>query len=289
MIESIGKLLVNPLAERWKGAAIGGSLVLWLFICGLVLFTRDISLGAGNWPIDCRSAAGRAAPSWCSVAASDRTAIALVALAAVIIGTAFLAQALAPSVLALVQGRGWGDWPVLSFLPRAIQAPFRKIRPVKYPTAQFPGGLRPTRVGNRLAALTERVNRRFGFRIEVVWDVLIESLPENARGRLVSKSQSIMLASQHLLLGVVATVTAAFVLPGGWPRLVMPLISLLITIGLWRSLATVVDEYCDLVITALILHHNDLYIALRETPPGPNDNLRQQGIRLTQKIDHIIR
>jgi hypothetical protein len=285
MIESVGKLLVDPLAERWKGAAIGGGVLLWLFIGALVLFTRQGT--PANWPVDCGSAA-HTRPEWCSVASADKTTILAVGAVAAVIGTAFLAQGLAPFVLNLSRGESWMSWPVVGFLARKTQWRRSGAHSLSYPNSLFPGGLRPTRIGNRFAALAQQADFRFGFELDIVWETLVASLPPEPREKLVSKSQSLMLAAQHLLLGVVAPVAAVLIIPRGWARLIVPLIALMVARGLWQALVAAVDDYCDLVLTTLALHYGALYTALGETPPGIDENLRARGTQLTGKIRFLF-
>lgn len=288
MIESIGKVLVDPLAERWKNAAVGGSLACWLLLGALALFSRSSQLNPSNWPVGCDAGHRLGRSAWCTVSAADKTVLIVVGVAAAVIATAFLVQALAPYVFRLLQADGWGNWPVLPVVPRRIQSHFRRGHERKYPTAQFPGGLRPTRVGNRLAALAERVEYGFGYQIGIVWDVFVASLPPDAYDKLSGKSKSIMLACQHLLLAVSVTVAAIFLMAGGWLQFAVLLVLALITVALWRTVDGLVDEYCDLVLSTMILHHDCLYTALGETPPALDKDLRKHGLKLTEKIEYII-
>lgn len=290
MIESIGKVLVDPLAERWKNAAVGGSLACWLLIGALLLCTRDVPLGSGNWPLDCRPARTHGQPAWCTLSTMNRTALLVVGAVAAVISTAFLVQVLAPGVFGLIQAERWGDWPLARGLARRIHQDRRVSHALRYPSLRHLPDPRPTRVGNRFAALDERVQHRFGYELGVVWNVLVASLPQNARDKLIAKSESIILACQHLLLAGLATVAAFVVIPGVSLLLVVPLVLALVTVAAWRVVAQTADEYCDLILTMLILHRDCLSTALGEKPPsGLDADLQKHGAKLTEKIKFITR
>lgn len=289
VIDSLGKLLVDPLAERWKSAAFGGSLVLWLFIAAIALFTRGIRARPGDWPVNCHIIHVATRPAWCALPPAGQAGAVIVAATGAVIATAFLAQALAPGALRLIQGEAWRTWPYLPVVPRMIQSHYRDVHAANYPTDAHPGQLRPTRVGNRFAALDERVTKKFGLKLAIVWDALVASLPQDARDALAASSRSLLLACQNLLISGVAAIAAIVVIPGGWSRPVVPIIALLATICLWRALAGAADEYCDLLMTTLMLHGDSLYTALGEAPPQPGNDVRQRGAHLTKKVQDIIR
>jgi hypothetical protein len=286
MIDSLGKLLIDPLAERWKSAAIGGSLVCWLVLVGLALFTWPASRRAGDVLSVCPPSPAPARPLWCSLPADDAAGAALVGGVAAVIATAFLVQALAPPLLVFVQGGGWTHWR-LAWLPLKWQRHSRDEHPYRYPFK--PGHLRPSRMGNSLAALGERVEEKFGYKLDVIWDVFIASLPEDATKALAAKSTGIYLACQNLILSSAGVVAVIIVIPGGWPVVVAPVILALLTVCLWRAIGTATDDYSDLILTTLILHRDVLYEALGDTPPQPGDDMSQSGAVLSAKVEDIVR
>jgi hypothetical protein len=290
MGESLGKLLLDPLAERWKGVAIGGSLVLWLVLGSISLFTRQPSATPRTWPVDCRIHPGHARPLWCTVAGGSSTAtVVLIVATAVVIGTAFLSMALAPAVLRVAQGRGWGHWPVLPAQLKRLHAKRRRGREQKYPTAAYEAGIQPTRVANRFAALSDRVCQGFGLDIALAWDLLVCVVPADIRAQLAGKSSAILLSCQHVLLCVGATVGGVLLLPGwGWKGVGL-LAGLAATGGTWRRVASGVDEYCDMVMATLLLYNGALYTALGETPPGPAEDMHDRGQHLGERIREFIR
>jgi hypothetical protein len=287
MIDSLGKLMIDPLAERWKGAAIGGSLVFWLLFVGLALFTWTRPARTGDLLTGCRSVRATSRSLWCLLPPAGEDGAAIVGAIAVVIATAFLVQALAPSLLALALGEGWGRWKILAWGPVKIQKHFRKIHTISYPLKI--SDLRPTRIGNAFAALAERVEEKFGYKLAVLWGILIASLPQEAKDDLAARSRAIFLACQNVLLSSAATILAIFVIPGGWAKLVIPGVALVVTIFLWRSMAVAADEYCDLILTTLFMHRYCLYNAAGEAAPLPGEDIRKRGAELTNKILDIIR
>ncbi|WP_339153676.1 hypothetical protein [Actinomadura luteofluorescens] len=289
MIESLGKLLLDPLAGRWKGVAVGGSLAVWLLLGSIVLLTRDEGATPRTWPVDCRHRPGQGRPLWCAVADGPGAAVPLVVLiAATVIGTAFLSLTLAPLVLRVAQAEGWGAWPLLSALPKRWHESRRRKRSRVYPTAVFPGGLKATRVANRLAALSERVDRRFGLDIGVAWDVLVCVVPPEVRAQFVEKSQVALHNCQHVVLCLLATTGSVLLLPHwGW-RVAALLAGLVMMFVLWCRLAATIDEYCDMVVTTLLLHHAGLYSALRLREPGLTDDVPRRGRELSELMRKFV-
>ena len=289
MGESLGKLLLDPLTERWKSVAIGGSLVLWLVLGSIILFTHQPSATPRTWPVDCRIHPGHGRPLWCTVAGGSNTAtIVLITATAVVIGTAFLSMTLAPTVLRVAQAQGWGHWPVLPALLKRLQKRRKEGREQKYPTVDFEAGIQPTRVANRFAALSERVTYGFGLNIALVWDLLICVIPAEIRAQLAEKSSAILLSCQHVLLCMGATVGGVLLLPGwGWKSAGL-LVGLVATGGTWRRVVSGVNEYCGMVTATLLLYNGALYAALGDTPPGPSEDVRHRGQNLNEKIRHLI-
>jgi hypothetical protein len=286
MIDSLAKLLIDPLTERWRSAAIGGSLVFWLVLVGLALFTWPAAGRAGDVLAACHPAQAAARPLWCSLPAAGRAGAALVGGVAAVIATAFLVQALAPPFLVLMQGDGWKD-SRLAWLPLKWQRHYVKKHTYRYPLK--PGKLRPSRMGNSLAALEERVQEKFGYRLDVVWDVFVASLPEDAMKAVAAKSSGIHLVCQNLILSGAGFIAVIIVIPGGWPIVAAPAILALLTVCLSRAIGAATDGYCDLILTTLILHRDVLYHALGEAPPKPGENVSQRGAALSAKVEDIVR
>jgi hypothetical protein len=86
-----------------------------------------------------------------------------------------------------------------------------------------------------------------------------------------------------------AIIAAIFVIPGGWAQILVPVVLFLLTICLWRSVGAATDDYCDLILTMLILHRDLFYQALGEAPPQPGDDISQRGAALSAKIKDIVR
>lgn len=286
MIDSLGKLLIDPLTERWKSAAIGGSLVFWLVLVGLALFTWPAAGRPGDVLAVCHPAQVATRPLWCSLPAASAAGAALAGGIAAVIATAFLVQALAPPFLALVQGDGWKD-SRLAWLPLKWQRHYLGVHMYRYPLK--PGNLRPSRMGNSLAALAERVQEKFGYQLDVVWDLFVASLPEDATKAFAAKSSGIHLVCQNLILSGAGFIAVIIVIPGGWPVVAAPAILALLTVCLWRAIGAATDGYCDLILTTLILHRDVLYHALGEAPPRPGDNVSQRGAALSAKVEDIVR
>ncbi|MFI0351320.1 hypothetical protein [Actinomadura sp. 9N407] len=286
MIDSLGKLLLDPLTGRWKGVAIGGSLLVWLVLGSIVLFTQEAGPTPRTWPVDCRRRPGQDRPLWCTVTEGSNLTVTIVILVvAAVIGTAFMSMALAPLVLRLAQAEGWARWPLLPAPLKWLHRGLAARRPRAYPTAVSPVGVQPTRVANRFAALAERVDQKFGLDIGLAWDVLVCVVPPEVRAQFVEKSQIALLNCQHVLLCVMATAGSVLLLPQwGW-RAAALLAGAVMSLVMWRRLSATIDEYCDMVITTLLLHHSALYKALRLAPPAAADDARQRG----RSLDKLIR
>ncbi len=283
MMDSLGKLLIDPLAERWKSAAIGGSLVFWLVLAGLALLTWPAPRHPGDVLAACHPAHATSRPLWCTLPPADAAGAALVGGIAAVIATAFLVQALAPPFLVLAQGSGWRHRR-LAWLPLKWQR--HGVHALRYSTDQ--AKLRPSRMGNSLAALDDRVREKLGYELAVIWDVFIASLPQDAKETLAVKSRGIYLTCQNLILSGAGVVAVLIVIPGVWLRILAAVILLLVTVCLWRSIGASTDDYSDLILAALLLHRDVLYQALGEIPPQPGDDISQRGAALSAKLKEIV-
>ncbi|MGS2640185.1 hypothetical protein [Streptosporangium sp. LJ11] len=287
MVESLGKIILEPLAGRWRGVAIGGSVMTWLVLALIVLLTVHPKPGS-TWPVDCGPAATSPRPLVCAVAANVNGPVLVLALTvALIVGTAFVSMALAPLLLRTAQAERWGDWPGARRLSKLLHSRSRRKRPRAYPSVVHPAGLRPTRLANRFAALGERVDKTLGLDLTVIWNLLICVVPQETRTQFTDKTQGLHVTCQHLLLCLGGTAGAVALLPGFGYRAMALVLGCLLVTAVWRRLADMVDEYCEMALTTLVLHKDALYEAIGETSPGAQEDLRQRGLELTEKIRKI--
>ncbi|MDX3866840.1 hypothetical protein [Streptomyces europaeiscabiei] len=292
MIEGLAKAVVEPLAARWRNTALGTSLTLWLAALLVHVLSR---------PEAAKCAAGaRSLP--CRIADVDHIgpALLLVAGFATAIGTAFLAAGVAPGLFTLLTDDSWraGPAPVawagsllvrrhtrlrtrLSTLDETTgasaladmrsQVKYAELR-ARYPLEEeWP--VSPSACGNALAAVSERLNRKLGLDLTVVWGPLLAILPEGQYSRLVAQSSVILGRCQQLLIAV-GGLALAPLFPLRW-ALAWSLACLLAALAFRHGLLRETMAFGAEVHTVVVAHRIPLYAAYGlPAPVGPEDEKR---------------
>ncbi|WP_371662717.1 hypothetical protein [Streptomyces sp. NBC_00280] len=150
----------------------------------------------------------------------------------------------------------------------------------------------PTRIGNSLAAMTERVTGRHGWDLATCWELIDLALPDQLSGRLRGDSDRLTTRGQNLLwaaltcpvavagLGVAvwrddagAPVLGAFSAAAAGAALAALL--------LFRGLCAAVDVYCDSVEAVLVAARADIYRVAGWPAPGTPAEERERGATLS--------
>jgi hypothetical protein len=129
----------------------------------------------------------------------------------------------------------------------------------RYPAANESIGL--TRIGNSLAAMSERVWRRHGLDLSVCWEPLLAVLPPAARESLTGESTRVTLRSQNVGWAI-AAVAWTPLLPAPWGVLAWIAGLLIVVRVLYGALCASMDNYCDLIEATVAVHRYRLYQAL---------------------------
>ena len=290
MIEGLAKAVMEPLAARWRNTALGTSLMLWLAALLVYVLTHPKATTCeGSRSLQCRIAD----------TAAMGPALLLVAGFGAVIATAFLAAGIAPGLFTLLTVDSWRSGPApaawigglsvrLQTLGRSRLSDFaaqsggsalaQARRKARYADlrARYPRDdtwLSASRCGNILSAVTERVERRLGLDLTLVWGPLMTVLPDNVHSRLVAQSAVVLSRCQQLLIAVGGMALAPlFPLPWalGWAG-ACALCALAFRHGLLRETLAFAAQ----VQTTVIAHRVLLYSAYGlPAPVDPQDELR---------------
>jgi hypothetical protein len=196
------------------------------------------------------------------------------------VGTAAAGPAAAPTAPGLpTASQVLGTW-------EATRARERKRR---YPRATR---IAPTRIGNSLVAMTDRVTARHGWDLAHCWELIDLALPDRPAGRLRADSDRLTARAQNLLWAVLTCLAA---LTGGAVTVVRDDGGSLVrgafltaAVGaalgvllLFRGLCAAVDVYCDSVEAVLVAARADIYRAAGwPAPPTPAEE-RAYGAALS--------
>jgi hypothetical protein len=290
-------LLTTALTPRWRQYAIGSALAFLTIGAVLVWLAHPEILepSTKRWS---------SSATWVRSHPGVGPWVLGLSLSALTVALAAAAQFTAPPLLGLLAGSGWPDlrlvrwWAARSrsrhlkrwrairerFVSTPDDAEHRARRAAdsarlrRYPaSARTPAlpDVAPTRLGNVLKAMHERIAARHGLRLEACWHPMLAVIPEDVRAVLEDRSAVLLLRTQQLLLsaaGVTWTglawasapaarlspifAAAYLALAGVWLRLVM------------HRLTACLEEYCDLVEAVVTTHRGTLYRAVGRKPPA---------------------
>ncbi|MET8904680.1 hypothetical protein [Streptomyces sp. NPDC004538] len=290
MIEGLAKAVVEPLAARWRHIALGTSLVLWLgAVLVYVLARPKDTCGTSTTSLPCRIVDTE----------SVGPALLLVTGFGVAVGTAFLAAGIAPGLFALLTADSWRSAPapvawagdrlvqlqrhrrdrLSRFAASSGGSPLAAVRRTaryaelrtRYPRDD--SWLSASACGNALAAVTDRLDRRLGLDLTVVWAPLLEVLPEAAHSRLVAQSNVVLGRCQQLLLAL-GGLALAPLFPPLWAT-VWCLICLVGVLAFRHGLVRETVAFAAQVQTVVVAHRVALYAAYGlPAPTGPQDEVR---------------
>ncbi|WP_073946262.1 hypothetical protein [Streptomyces kebangsaanensis] len=150
----------------------------------------------------------------------------------------------------------------------------------------------PTRIGNSLAAMTERVTGRHGWDLATCWELIDLALPEQLSGRLRGDSDRLTTRGQNLLWAVLTCLAAAVGLgvtvwrDDGGPLelgafLAAALGAALAVFLLFRGLCAAADVYCDSVEAVLVAARADIYRVAGWPAPATPAEERELGAALS--------
>ncbi|MBA5220796.1 hypothetical protein [Streptomyces griseoaurantiacus] len=159
----------------------------------------------------------------------------------------------------------------------------------RYPRATR---IAPTRIGNSLVAMTDRVTARHGWDLAYCWELIDLALPDRAAGRLRADSDRLTARAQNLLWAVLTCLAA---LTGGAVTVVRDDGGSLVrgaflaaAVGaalgvllLFRGLCAAVDVYCDSVEAVLVTARADIYRAAGWPAPRTPAEERAYGAALS--------
>ncbi|UXY29678.1 hypothetical protein [Streptomyces sp. HUAS TT20] len=150
----------------------------------------------------------------------------------------------------------------------------------------------PTRIGNSLAAMTERVTGRHGWDLATCWELIDLALPDQLSGRLRADSDRLTTRGQNLLWAVLTCLVAAVGLgvtvwrdDGGalvlGAFLTAALGAALAVFLLFRGLCAAVDVYCDSVEAVLVAARADIYRVAGWPAPATPAEEHERGTALS--------
>ena len=176
-------------------------------------------------------------------------------------------------------------------LQRAGEAGYQLRR--RFPV---PDHLRPTALGNVLAAMTDRAGRLYGLDAVIAWPRLYPVLGEQVKS-LVDDRRDTLDAAVRMAATMAVTAIASFVLllRSGW-WILLALIPLGIAVLAYNAAVQAALAYSETVHVAFDLHRADLFTALRMDLPRQQDtekilnqqwcDLWRQGIPLPTTIEY---
>jgi hypothetical protein len=159
----------------------------------------------------------------------------------------------------------------------------------RYPRA---ARVAPTRIGNSLVAMTDRVTARHGWDLAHCWELIDLALPDRQAARLRADSDRLTARAQNLLWAVLTCLAA---LAGGAVTVLRddggPLVlgafaaaaggAALAVLLLFRGLCAAVDVYCDSVEAVLVAARADIYRAAGWPAPRTPAEEREYGAALS--------
>ena len=293
-MDAVLSALISGRSRFWLTGALPGALAFW---CLGALALGGISLSV---PHTGRCAIPDAGV-WCDL--SDHAgvrfvAVALLAVAVVIAGTSLVIVLTGPA-LSVIAGFGWSRGP-LGWLARQLTRLHRRRRAsllqrpghdrggvaarlAWYPTGDAP--IRPTRVGNTLAALGQRVRRRHGLDLPTCWPLVEQILPQSAREELEASSGRVAGRIQNLLWALAALVW----LPALPTRLAIgvAVASVILAVLLWWAISGAVEQYCALIEALVAVHRQGMYRAVGWPLPTSTAQEPELGRALTGYLNRL--
>lgn len=306
MIEGLAKAVLEPLAVRWRNTALGTSLALWFAALLVYLLSHP-------WATTCATGARSLKCRIVDTGAIDPALLLLLVGFGTAVGTAFLAAGVAPGLFTLLSADSWraGPAPVAWVGDQLIRFQARRRtrlstfvalsggsalintrRSARYAQlrARYPRDdvwLSASACGNALAAVVERLDRRLGLDLSVVWNPLVSILPDGPHGRLVAQSNVVLGRCQQLLIACGGFALAPF-FPLRW-ALAWSLACLLSALAFRHGLVRETLAFAAQVHTVVIAHRIVLYSAYGlPAPSGPQDEVRcgQALSQILQSFDH---
>ncbi|MFF4884093.1 hypothetical protein ACFY2D_14815 [Streptomyces nigra] len=155
-----------------------------------------------------------------------------------------------------------------------------------------PVSVAPTRIGNSLAAMTERVTVRHGWDLAWSWELIDLALPKALADRLRGDSDRLTARGQNLLWALLTCLVALAGTGVTWWRedggaLVLGAFAAaaagaaLAAFLLFRGLCAAVDVYCDSVEAVLVAARADVYRVAGWPAPATPEEERVSGAALT--------
>lgn len=294
MPDSILTALSEPLAKRLNRNAVGGAVVFWAIapVAYLLRFGPPRCPPAPGAPPGNRS--------WCQVSQVGGLGTALVVLlcVVVVVGSSLFVGALASRLTSLIAGVGWPAAGVLSRVTywrtgahgrrrdRLARAPrgtpgqefALNRRLYRYATTD----VAPTRVGNTLAAMSERIADRHGLRLSVCWQALLAVLPDGTRDQLAERSTTLLHRTQVLVWSLLSAVWLA-VLPLSWVAWWVAGVSAVVVVS-YLGLCQAAEEYADLVEGVVVANRLLLFRAVGLPPPDSVGKEAELGQQLTRYL-----
>jgi hypothetical protein len=273
---------VHGLRGRWTARRVRHHLRVFgrLLAADPVDAVGTASAGPATGPVGPAAAPGAGAVGTASVGSGAEPAGPNGTTAAGPDGTASAGPAATPTAPGLpTASQVLGTW-------EATRARERKRR---YPRATR---IAPTRIGNSLVAMTDRVTARHGWDLAHCWELIDLALPDRPAGRLRADSDRLTARAQNLLWAVLTCLAA---LTGGAVTVVRDDGGSLVrgafltaAVGaalgvllLFRGLCAAVDVYCDSVEAVLVAARADIYRAAGwPAPPTPAEE-RAYGAALS--------
>ncbi|MGW5103785.1 hypothetical protein [Streptomyces sp. NPDC004100] len=321
-MELLGSFAVGR-AKGWLARISGGALVFWA-VAGLAVRswlppTRGCSGARGS------------ADLWCQGSRFDVVTLCVYGVLAVAatVGSTLVVSAASTPVIRFLAGttwpvrtwaRYWTAWRVRrhrALLERLLAAdPVAPAVPAQATSATTtgvdstlsrlalaharsrrrryprPASVAPTRIGNSLAAMTERVTARHGWDLAWCWELIDLALPEPLAKRLRGDSDRLTARGQNLLWALLTCPVAlagAGVTVGrddGGPLVlgafaVAAAGAALAVFLLFRGLCAAVDVYCDSVEAVLVAARPDVYRAAGWPAPATPAQERVSGAELS--------
>ncbi|MFC8043371.1 hypothetical protein [Nocardia sp. NPDC057353] len=152
-----------------------------------------------------------------------------------------------------------------------------RLRRTRYPNAER---VRPTALGNALAAAEYRAGREYGFEAVVAWPRLYPLLSDRVRVVVDDRRDQLDLAARFTALGGPLTVVTAALLYRSQGWLALAAVPLLVAILAYGAAVRAAVEYGVALRTAFDLHRFDLVSALHLELPGTPADERDMNRRL---------
>ena len=310
-------------AKGWLARVSGGALVFWVVAALAVRSWLPPTRGC--------SGAGGGAQLWCKDSRFDVVTLCVYGVLAIAatVGSTLVVAAASASVIRFLAGttwpvrtwaRYWTAWRVrchrraleglLAADPPTPQVPAQTTGPapagldatlsplalsrVRSRRRRYPrqASVAPTRIGNSLAAMTERVTARHGWDLAWCWELidlaLTETLAKRLRGdsdRLTARAQNLLWAALTCLVALAGAGVTRWGEDGG-PLVLGAFAAAAVGAGLavlllFRGLCAAVDVYCDSVEAVLVAARADVYRVAGWPAPATPEEERESGAVLT--------